>query len=64
MALIELKCVNCGKEFEALTSGGNYPPCPDCGGKTEQKYSGKVWVNSVKKGGCGGNCATCKGCGH
>ena len=63
MAFIELKCKECGYEYEGLVNGGNYPTCPKCGGQTEQKYSGKVWVNSVKKGGCSGNCASCKGCG-
>ena len=62
MPFLELKCKECGHEFEELTTMGKYPKCPKCGGETEQKYSGKVWVNSVKKGGCSGNCSTCGGC--
>jgi putative FmdB family regulatory protein len=62
MPFIELKCCKCGHEFEELTKIGSYPACPVCGGKTEQKYSGKIVVNSVSKNQCSGNCATCKGC--
>ena len=63
MAFIELKCKECGYEYEELVGGGVYPPCPKCGGKTDQKYNGKVWVNSVKPSNCTGKCSTCKGCG-
>lgn len=63
MPFIELKCTACGYEFEELTAiGKEYPLCPKCSGKTEQKYSGKIVVNSTKKNQCSGNCATCKGC--
>ena len=64
MPLIEFQCRKCGKVFEELVkTDDKSPKCPDCGGETEQKYSGKCWVNSVHKGECTGHCATCKG-GH
>lgn len=63
MPFLELKCTECGHKFEALTATDKaYPACPVCGGATEQNYNGGVWVNKPKKGGCSGNCATCKGC--
>lgn len=63
MALIELKCVKCGKVSEELIkSDGKYPKC-ECGGKLEQVYSGKCYTaRAGSGGGCGGNCSTCKGC--
>ena len=63
MAFMEFKCKACGHVFEEFTRDGKYPACPVCGGETEQKYSGKCWVNSVHKGECSGHCAICKGCG-
>lgn len=63
MPFLELKCVKCGYEFEELVSmGKEYPRCPKCGEKTDQKYSGQMWVNKVSKHQCSGKCATCKGC--
>ncbi len=62
MPFIELKCKKCGNVFEALTRPGERPPCPECGGETEQKFNGKITVGGVKKSGCTGHCATCKGC--
>lgn len=63
MPLIEFKCIKCGKVFEELVkTDEKKPKCPDCGGETEQNYNGRCWVNSVHKGECTGNCATCKGC--
>lgn len=62
MAFLELKCKSCGYVYEELVSGGKYPSCPKCGGETEQKYSGKTWVNSVKTHKCSGDCAHCGGC--
>lgn len=65
MPLIELICKNCGTVTEELVKAdGEYPNCKKCGQKLEQKYSGKCYVSAVKSGGsCGGNCASCKGCG-
>lgn len=65
MALIEFKCVSCGYETEELVkSDGKYPPCPKCGGKLQQKYSGKCCFGTGKgsSGSCSGHCGTCKGC--
>lgn len=63
MPFIEFKCKACGHEFEELTKLGESPKCPKCGGETEQKYSGKMWVNGgAKPSHCSGHCATCKGC--
>ena len=63
MALIELKCEKCGKVYEELLkSDGNYPPCKFCGGKTEQVYSGKLYVGGCKKSDCTGDCSCCGGC--
>lgn len=63
MPFLELKCEKCGYEFEELVAvGKDYPLCPKCGAKTDQKYSGQMWVNKVSKNKCSGNCATCKGC--
>ena len=39
MAFIELKCKECGYEYEGLVNGGNYPLCPKCGGQILQKKS-------------------------
>lgn len=64
MPLLELKCTRCGFDNEELVKAdGNYPPCPHCGGKTEQVYSGKLIVNCAKKEHCDGNCSHCGGCG-
>ena len=67
MPLIELICKNCGAVSEELVrADGDYPNCKKCGHKLEQKYNGKCYVSSSsakKGGGCGGNCANCKGCG-
>lgn len=50
MPLLELKCTRCGFVNEELVKAdGNYPPCPHCGGKTEQVYSGKLIVNCAKR---------------
>ncbi len=63
MPLIELKCVKCGKVFEELVKAdGVYPPCRECGGKTEQVYSGELFVNHAHKGECSGDCSCCGGC--
>ena len=64
MPFLELKCKECGYEFEAYcATTSTRPTCPKCSAKTEQIYSGKMWTNcSNKKVGCSGNCATCKGC--
>lgn len=64
MPLIELICKNCGTVVEELVKAdGEYPVCKKCGCKLEQKYSGKCYVSSVKKGGgCSGNCSRCGGC--
>lgn len=64
MPLLELKCTRCGFVNEELVKAdGNYPPCPHCGGKMEQVYSGKLIVNCAKKEHCDGNCSHCGGCG-
>lgn len=63
MPLIELKCLKCGKTYEELVKAdGNYPPCKECGGKTEQVYNGKLIVCSCHKNECSGNCSSCGGC--
>ena len=63
MPLIELKCEKCGYDGEELVKAdGIYPPCPKCGGKLTQNYSGKLTVNGFKKGGCSGDCKHCSGC--
>ena len=38
MAFLELKCTNCGYEFEELVRG-DYPKCPKCGGYMVMKGS-------------------------
>lgn len=64
MPLIELYCKKCGTVKEELVAAdGKYPKCSACGGELVQKYSGKCYVNGVKKGSCNGNCKTCGGCG-
>lgn len=63
MAFIQLKCKKCGKVIEEIVRiGEKYPNCPDCGGETEQIYSGKCY-GIGKSGGCGGDCQCCGGCG-
>ena len=65
MDFIEFVCPKCGYESEELVkSDGKYPNCPKCGTALKQKLSGKCYTACQGKGsgGCGGNCATCKGC--
>ena len=62
MAFLELKCTECGHVFEEFVRDGKYLKCPECGGKTEQNYSGRMWVNSVKEHKCNGDCKHCGGC--
>ena len=64
MALLKFRCKKCGKVFDELTTLANMDrvKCPDCGGETERAYEGKCMRPG--QGDCGGNCASCGGCGH
>jgi putative FmdB family regulatory protein len=64
MALIDLKCENCGNSFfEIVKNAEEKIVCPNCGSyDTKRIYKGKFYG---KGGGCsGGSCSGCSGCSH
>ncbi len=67
MPLYEYRCETCDHRFEALVTGGQKPPCAQCGGKKLEKLfsafavaSGSGASASAESfGSAPGGCGTC-----
>lgn len=64
MPILQYKCPVCGKRFEELVKKfDDEVICPDCKGRAERDYSGKVYsATGTQSKKCSGNCKTCGGC--
>ena len=52
MPRYDQRCKSCGWWNEIVTSPGNHPPCPECGGETERLYirGYEIWRDEIPGG--------------